>query len=348
MSSLVVQVTTIDEIKPHSNADRLEIAIIGGWQCVVAKGQYQAGAHIVYFPPETVLPQSWTDRFGVTQYCSLVKSVSPTYSSDEPRNRIRCARLRGEPSFGLVVTPELAWPVGTDVAAFYGALKYEPPVKFKAEDATPAHPLFAQYTSIENLRHFPTVLNGMEVVVVEKLHGTNTRVGLIEGTFMAGSHRVQRKEPTDYAANRYWFPLSLPGVKNLLTELGKQYRQVVLYGEVFGRGIQAFTYGRPGLAYAAFDLLRDGTFADYDLFMKTCEHFGVPVAPELGQFSYDSRDLSFLKELVAGISTYGGNIKEGAVLRPLREQSNPQLGRLILKYLADDYLLAKHEDFTDR
>jgi hypothetical protein len=30
------------------------------------------------------------------------------------------------------------------------------------------------------------------------------------------------------------------------------------------------------------------------------------------------------------------------------ERTDPDIGRVVLKYLSDDYLLAKHEDFTDR
>ena len=71
-------------------------------------------------------------RFGVTQYLS--------------KGRIRCARLRGEPSFGLAVKPDADWPDGADVAAHYGATKYEPPVKIDAGDAERGHPLFARYT----------------------------------------------------------------------------------------------------------------------------------------------------------------------------------------------------------
>ena len=32
MSELIIQPTVIEAIKPHPNADRLEIAVIGGWE----------------------------------------------------------------------------------------------------------------------------------------------------------------------------------------------------------------------------------------------------------------------------------------------------------------------------
>ena len=46
-------------IKPHPNADALELANIGsteGWQCVVKKGQYKTGDYVVYIPENAVVP----------------------------------------------------------------------------------------------------------------------------------------------------------------------------------------------------------------------------------------------------------------------------------------------------
>ena len=70
MSTLQVEVCTVDEIKEHPNADKLELAIIRGWQTCISKGSYQVGDKVVYFPPDTLLPESWTDKFGVTKYCN--------------------------------------------------------------------------------------------------------------------------------------------------------------------------------------------------------------------------------------------------------------------------------------
>lgn len=40
-SSLITEVVKIDEIKAHPNADRMDIAIIKGWQLCVAKNGYK-------------------------------------------------------------------------------------------------------------------------------------------------------------------------------------------------------------------------------------------------------------------------------------------------------------------
>ena len=195
MSSLVVKVTTIDDVRPHPNADRLDLAMVGGWQCVIAKDQYAQGDLVVYFPPDTVLPQTWTDVFGVTQYAQRLKD------SETARYRIRCAKLRGEPSFGLVIKAADYLPDGQDgddAAPFFDATKYEPPIKTSAGDSARDDPRFPRYTDVENLRNFSDVLQpGEPVYVTEKIHGTNCRVGICEGEWMAGSRALRRKRPSE-------------------------------------------------------------------------------------------------------------------------------------------------------
>ena len=123
------------------------------------------GDLVTYIPIDAVIPAEHSDRWGITKYLS--------------NGRVRCAKLRGEPSFGVIVDLEDATGrKGMDVKDFYGITKYIPPVKISAGDAAPAHPLFAEYTDVENLRNFPSVLtDGEEVSVTEKITGRTAGSG---------------------------------------------------------------------------------------------------------------------------------------------------------------------------
>lgn len=337
MSSVIVPVATIEVLKPHINADSLELAQVLGWQVVVRKGEYAAGQRIVYFPIDTLLPVDVSERFGVTKYLS--------------RQRIRCARLRGEPSFGLVVSPEQDWPIGANVAEYYGATKYEPPVRATAGDAEQEHPLFVAYTEVENMRNFPTVfVAGERVIVSEKLHGTNARVGCIEGELMAGSMRLRRKRPADdlLAGNIYWFPCTRPPVRRLLEELGRDHQQVILFGEVYGRRIQSFHYGlRDAIDFRAFDLLLDGRYMDWPDFLALCAHYGVETVPVLATLSFDLDEVRRSSEGRTQLMAQDAHMREGVVVRPLRERNDPRVGRVILKYISDSYLFGEQSDYTE-
>jgi RNA ligase (TIGR02306 family) len=328
MSALHVRVTTIDELRTHPNADALDIAVVGGWQCVVKRGAYAVGDRVVYFPPDTVLPDAWIEAFNVGSYTH--------------NGRIRQAKLRGEPSFGLVVTPAEDWAVGTDVADYYGATKYQPPPRVSAVDAEEEHPLFESYTEVENMRSFPDLFQpGEEVVVTEKIHGTSWRGGIINGQRMAGSKTMRRKEPdeAEYQNNTYWFPWSLPPVRALLEALAADHDVAILFGEIYGRGVQKMQYDQTGLAFRAFDLYLDGRYLSYHDFAQWCNTYGVATVPHIATVPYS---LETVRQLAEGGSLIAGHIREGVVVRPVEERNDPRLGRLILKYVGDKYLLGKY------
>ncbi len=336
MSSLIVEVSEIEKVLPHSNAERLELVHIKGWQCVVPRDRYHAGDLVTYIPVDSVLPEALAERLGVAQYLS--------------NGRVRCARLRGEPSFGLVIDRENNdWAVGTDVREHYGIQKSIPPVKLTAGDAQSPHPLFVSYTEIENMRNFPTIFSdGEPVLATEKIHGTNARVGMIvengQTIEMAGSKQIRRKRPADLNGDLHWLPWTQPGVRQLLTELTLGQRgakRAILFGEVFGR-VQSLRYGLDsGFGFRAFDLLIDGKYADAEQLAKLCTQFGVEQVPYVfsGPFNLKKiRELSDGPSLVPGAD----NIREGVVVKPVVERTDPKIGRVILKYVGDTFLFGEN------
>ena len=172
MSSLIVEIVEIKEILDHPDADRLEIAKVKGWECVVGKGDLNQGDLVVYVPIDSVLPIELSDRLGVTKYLS--------------KGRVRTAKLRGIYSQGLIINvkvlPELGDIIkkGEDVKDILGITKFippPPPANMSGEQRQ-KHPDFHEYTEIENIKNFPDVLViGEQVSISEKIHGTNFRCG---------------------------------------------------------------------------------------------------------------------------------------------------------------------------
>lgn len=323
MSSVVVTTRTIDEIKPHPNADRLELAVVGGWQTVIAKGTHRVGDVVTYVPPDCIIPPELSDSWGVTKYLS--------------NGRVRATKLRGEPSFGFVVSP--CGEPGRNVAETLGIKKWQPPMKFSAGDAEPTHPLFCEYTDVENMRHFSTLFQPGEMVqVTEKIHGTNSRIGIIDGARVAGSRTMQRK----YADNSiYWFPWTIPEIADAMERFsGMAKVQAILFGEVYGK-VQSMRYGLPnGLAYRAFDLMIDGKYVDAATFATLLpEHLRAPVLAETPYSVGEIAGLSKGRSVIPGAD----HIREGVVIRPLRERHDPTTGRVILKYVSDEYLCGEYD-----
>ena len=104
----------VADIRPIQGADNIEVAQIDGWECVVRKGEFHVGEHVIYVEVDSVLP----DR--------------PEFEFMRNRKfRVRTIKLRGQVSQGLVF-PLAVLPVGTptelgqDVTKELGIEKYDP------------------------------------------------------------------------------------------------------------------------------------------------------------------------------------------------------------------------------
>lgn len=363
MSSLIVEVCQIDNIKSHSNADKLELAEIKGWQCVVPKGKYIAKQNVIFVPPDAMIPKDVSDKWGVTNYLSS-------------KGRVKSIKLRGEPSFGIIIDNESDWPIGYDCASDFGITKYEPPQWTIKGNTAPKHPLWVRYTEIEHLRNFSRVLDGKEVICTEKIHGANTSIAMLDGELVVSSRNLNRQPPYRPVNKRYtginriwnprrwfnpnytenvvdeiakdndWFwhaTSSLYGVIDLLKELSQKYKQVIVYGEIYGSDVQDLSYGVKGLCWRAFDILIDGKYVDANEFYNYCGKYNIPTAPRLYEGVYD---LERIIALSRGNTNINGaeHIREGLVVKCIKEESQPRVGRLIFKYINDDYLIRQSSE----
>lgn len=360
MSQLIVNVTKVNEVNDHPNAERLSLAIIKGWQVVCQKGEFKKGDLVVYFPPDAKITQVLGERLGVWKYTK--------------DGRVKAIRLRGQPSFGFAA-PLRAFPElqkareGQEVANILGVTKWEPSFDPRAigkhmERAAKDNPMFAKYTDIENYGNFPDLIKDDEpVIATEKIHGTNSRVGIVEerflwffkkNAFMAGSHNKNRAKPKPGEATNtlYWKVLDIPGIKDMLLHIKKTMNanSVILYGEIYGK-VQKLHYGVPEgqIDYIAFDIKVNDVYLNYSVFNAFCKQFKVRIVPTVAVGRYGDLKIQF-DRLSSGktlIKDPEGkpvdHIREGIVVKPLNETRDPKLGRVILKYKSADYVSGNFE-----
>jgi hypothetical protein len=100
----LVRVVKVDSIKPIKKADFVELAIIGGWQCVVKKGEFQAGSLALYAEIDALLPVSNP----VWAFLGERKEGQKTFDG-VLYSRIRTVKLRGEVSQGLLTPLPAEW-----------------------------------------------------------------------------------------------------------------------------------------------------------------------------------------------------------------------------------------------
>lgn len=357
MSDLVVEICEIKKIKKHPNADRLEVCIVKGWECITPKGHYKKGDKVLYIPPDAVLSEELSDKLGITKYLS--------------KQRVRVVRLRGEMSYGIIADAE-DYPEGEDLKDLLGITKWEPPVRTAVDRSRKSSwwgkfmhyfnilyheklglgrgrqpledgPLFHRYTDIQNVRNYPDVLEeGEPVVFTEKIHGTNSRVGYIkEGRkykFAVGSHK-KRRYVDKY--DTYSIPLTV-GMKEMLKAIAKQENanSVIVFSEIYGDGVQDLKYGLQGKKdFRVFDISVDFKYLPYEDMLFYCNLFSIKCVPILLESEYNTE---LVRAYTKGPTTVDGDhVREGIVIKPMKERRHYKLGRVILKSINEDYLLRK-------
>lgn len=401
MSSLIIEVCRVEKVTDHPNADRMAVAHIKGWQVCVAKSGpgdtpwCQPNELVIYIPPDSILPQELADRLGVSKYLAQVPGGG----------RVKVARLRGFPSYGMLApldvlpNPE-AVTAGDDVAAILGIKKWEPPLECTDGDAERDHPGFHKYFTLEHWANFPDVFqDGEEIVITEKIHGKNWRGGMLreamdDGSmiwrFAAGSHDVRRKEMAVQRKRRaildkngmpvmveytdepggeikekevvfffevtkksqFWEGLDIPGIRTLILDACNGQNNVVVFGELFGSGVQDMNYGldNGNWEIRVFDIAVNGQYLDWDQVVARCLAAKVPTVPVLYRGPYCPE---VVQQFVSGPTTMcepekAGKFKgrEGIVIKAVKERSvaveKKVFDRAALKAVSFDYLDRKN------
>ncbi len=109
--------------------------------------------------------------------------------------------------------------------------------------------------------------------------------------------------------------------------------------------VKFFNYGLGCPDFKVFDVLIDGKYQSWEWVEEMAEKYNFKLVPVLycGEYSLEE-----VKRISKGGSTIGGkHIREGVVVKPMVERTDPKIGRVILKFLSDEYLLKDYEETTD-
>jgi RNA ligase (TIGR02306 family) len=315
-------VARIGEVKPIEGADNIEQAFVGGWSCIVPKGQYRQGYLAVIATTDAVIPQELSDLMNVTNY--LRKG-----------QRVRTVKLRGVYSECLIIPfDKLLLPKtfadtvkeGKDMMEMLSIYKYEPPavqVQLSSGRKVKYHqnPNFGVYYKFPNIKN----VNGMfnendEVEVSRKIHGTNARFGIckkrklnlwdkvkrffgdkwVEYEYVYGSHNVEKgSDSQGFYDTDVWKTIAEKyNIREKLWDLFKNLQDVyevgsgiVIYGEIYGPGIQKnYDYGLKEIEYAGFDMTIDGRYVPCSTSFKYHSMLGLEYVPVLEVWNW-SEDL---------------------------------------------------------
>lgn len=192
-------VTKLQNVRPHSNADRMKLAdCFGNTVCVG-----------IDTPEDTLLIYFPTDGQLSTEYCehnNLVRKKGENGNNiggymDPDKRNVTAIKLRGEKSDGLVMPLESLAFTGVDISTFkmgdtitvvngHEICKKYIPVNKKAprvsegnrtrKKKAPIAPLFAEHADTEQLAYNMDAFKpGDEIEITLKMHGTSQRTGYL-------------------------------------------------------------------------------------------------------------------------------------------------------------------------
>ena len=334
MRSLVT-VQKVKGISAIPDSDFLELAHIMGWQCVVKKGEFEAGDAGVYYEVDSFLPLD--ERY------EFLRNSSYRDNADNGQGfRIRTMKMRGQLSQGLLLPlakfPELeGCAEGDDVTEKLNVKKWYIPETSAAggtiigerPNGIPASDEIRIQSALELLDQ----LKGKPYYITTKMDGTSGIVYYIDGKIGCCS---RNKEIKDEESALYWTPVYKYGLKEKLAGLGKN---IVFTGEICGPGIQKNRLRLAATEWYIFDV-KDwdaGKYLSYDEVVKLCAELEIPVVPleERGeQFDYP---LETLLEKARGKYPSGLD-KEGIVVRDVHSPK-----AVSFKVLNNDALLKEKD-----
>ena len=349
MSEFHVRVVKIGKTEKHPNADKLSITDVEGYPVIFQNGAFKEGDLAVYVPIDSIVPDK------------------PEWAFLDGHFRIKAKRLRGVFSMGMLAPlPAGKWKIGDNVQKEMGIEKYDTDAPLEQDVSKPKPPkkwylriwywfkygrhynhkkvkvpfTFPEYTDIEGLRKYGNHLWEREEVVIScKIHGSNSRYTFHQGKFWVGSHHQFKGRPSKKGIlDNFWQAAYNANLEEKL----QQAPGIAFYGEVYGKVQKGFNYdcSPNNVKVRFFDAmdLKTLKYLDYDDFVALCDKLGLDRVPELyrGPWSKD------LKSLADGQSTLGNHIREGFVVKPIKERYDPGIGRVIFKMIGEAYLLRKN------
>ena len=365
----VCYVATVTEIKAIEGADYIELAVVGGWNAITKKGEYEVGAKVVVATTDAVIPEALSDLMSVTSY--LRKG-----------QRVRTVKLRGVYSECLLIPFKYLAPksleknvkVGHDMMEILGITKYEPPIKqiqlasgrkIKYRDNQNFH-IYYKFPNLKNVTGMFTEED--EVQITRKLHGTNARYGIVKKSklsifdkikrffgndwvdyeYVYGSHNCEKgSDSQGFYSTDVWRTVSeRDGIKDILWREAKRQgveelgSGLVIYGEIYGAGIQSnYDYGLTDIKFAGFDITLNGKYLAPETTQIIIEDILLLPHVEVlyeGLWSQDIQDDFVFKNFIEGTKVP----HEGIVIKHVSGERQK-----VAKVINPDYLIygEKHD-----
>lgn len=372
----LASIQKIKSLMPIPNADRIELARVLGWKCVVKKGEFKVGDKCVYIEIDSI-PPSDNPVFDFLKH------------SNGKMDRVKTIKLRGQISQGLALPVNMfkgleKYDVGDDVTKVLGITKWEPDERNRVSlSQSPLYmrrfrnrrlkwlynkpwcKLFDKWLYVKSRAKFPSFLNktdetrvqvlgdmlkkykGTECYVTEKIDGQSITIWFDGcGKMHLASRNYEILDKRDYM----WAAVGCENVEAKVRACfySLRPRYFFLQGELIGPGIQANRYNKVTYYIYFFNSgFYDSGKVQYnsiDTLLGFADQVHLRTVPMLDDNYKLESDIDSIVEMSRGKSVLLDVPREGIVIRPKKVIYDNQIegmvgNRISFKAINPDFLI---------
>lgn len=355
----LASIREIADLLPIEGKDRIELAVVDGWQVIVQKGEYQKGDKTIFCETDSVLPK-------IKEFEFLEKRGY----------RIKTMKMGGVLSQGIcfplsILKSKRKHAVGDDVTNELGITQYEPPMSQETQEMINQRriakylsrytwfrklfmrnrdkepfPKFIRKTDEERIQNCPNILNQNTLwTITEKIDGQS-------GTFFLVKRKKHwwRKQAYEYGVcsrnirlirkdnSSYWKVSDKYRIEDVPRANIGDNDYISIQGECIGRNIQKNKYKVDDYDLFVFNYTTSKSGrASTESMAFFCKANGLKSVPMLG-ININLKGITPLEilEMANGKSKLFDTLREGIVCRS-------KDGVLSFKAVSPDFLIKHNE-----
>ncbi len=353
MSRKLASIQRIWKIESIDGADKIELAHVLGWQCVVNKGQFKEMDLAVYFEIDSFLPVRPEFEFLRNSSYRKTDIMGEGF-------KLRTMKFRGQVSQGLLLPissfSEIpsSCELGDDVSGYIGVKKWEIEEKATTGGTVIGNlPRDIPHTDETRIQTAPELLKefaGLEYYISTKMDGSSHSIGIDENGFHVTGHNYEYKDDGASAFYNlvkdrdYQKKLEDFYIKNFFK---KEIHTITIQGEFCAPGIQRNRLKLQKPEWYVFTVIINGERVGLETMKDVCSAIDANMVP-IEEVGYDLPSeyptVEALLERADGEYPNGGK-KEGIVIRTVEpvKNNNTESGYLSIKVINNKYLLKNEE-----
>ena len=342
----LASIQRIWNIEPIKDADKIELASVLGWKCVVNKGQFKKMDLAVYFEVDSFLPIREEFEF-------LRKSSYRNSHILGEGFKLHTMKFKGQISQGLLLPISIFNEINGDIELGQNVSELLKVRKWEIEERVTTGgtikgtlPVDIPHTDETRIQAEPNLINDfkdLEYYISTKMDGSSHSIGIDnEGIHVTG-HNYEYK---DDDSNDFFVYAKKNNYLERMQEFYKEnnLQLLTIQGEFCGPGIQGNPIKLIKPKWYVFTIRENGERVGLTRMIEICEKLDMQTVPieEIG-FNLPSKYPNVESLLQRAEGKYEtGSPKEGIVIRPTKPIYCETISSsLSMKVVSNSYLLSK-------